>query len=256
MPTPYDVEGSAHWYNKPDHIVIVHRPDEAINETVIRIAKVRFEETGAKGHVSMAFNRDVQPLRAAGLAAEPMTAPVVEVFRRRGPRPVEPPSAPLPPAVLAALAAIVRDMRDVPRDCFMDRAEMITWLNRMARRVEGVASMKAPLPALPRPSGLPRTNRGIPAVLTARQAAEAAFASPSKACAVKGLGDQTLRSTSATIAAGHALAEAVFGSAPTTGKSQAVARRPDTRTIVNRKGRAVRVEVRRARASGQMELGV
>ncbi len=58
MPMPYDIEGSAHWYNKPDHIVIVHRPDEAINETVIRIAKVRFEETGAKGHVSMAFNRE------------------------------------------------------------------------------------------------------------------------------------------------------------------------------------------------------
>ena len=64
MPTPYDVESSAHWYNKPDHIIIVHRPDEAINETVIRIAKVRFEETGEKGHVSMAFNKDASRYEA------------------------------------------------------------------------------------------------------------------------------------------------------------------------------------------------
>ncbi len=56
MPTPYDIEGSAHWYNKPDHVVIVHRPDENVNETVIRVAKVRFEESGSKGHVTLRFN--------------------------------------------------------------------------------------------------------------------------------------------------------------------------------------------------------
>lgn len=71
MPTPYDIEGSAHWYNKPDHIVIVHRPDEKINETVIRVAKVRFEETGTKGHVSMAFDRDASRYQLLDWRGEP-----------------------------------------------------------------------------------------------------------------------------------------------------------------------------------------
>jgi twinkle protein len=57
MPTPYDVDGAAHWYNKPDHVVIVHRENEEINETTIRIAKVRFEKTGEKGHVKLKFDR-------------------------------------------------------------------------------------------------------------------------------------------------------------------------------------------------------
>ena len=57
MPTPYDIEGSAHWYNKPDHVLIVHRPDEKVNETAIRIAKVRFEESGEKALVKMRFDR-------------------------------------------------------------------------------------------------------------------------------------------------------------------------------------------------------
>ncbi len=154
----------------------------------------------------------------------------------------------------AALAAIVRDMRDVPRDRIVDRAEMIHWLRRMARRVEGVATMRAPVAALPRPSGSPEPRRVSPPVQTARQAAEAAFTSPSKVCAVKGLSDGTLRAASAPIAAGRALAEAVFGTTPTAGNSQAVARRPAARTIVNRKGRAVPVELRRARRAGHMEL--
>lgn len=57
MPTPYDIEGSAHWYNKPDHVLVVHRPDEAVTQTEIRIAKVRFEESGQKGLVKMRFDR-------------------------------------------------------------------------------------------------------------------------------------------------------------------------------------------------------
>ena len=56
MPTPYDVDGSAHWYNKPDHILIVHRPDETGNVTQARVAKVRFEETGSKAMVNLQFD--------------------------------------------------------------------------------------------------------------------------------------------------------------------------------------------------------
>lgn len=57
MPTPYDIDGAAHWFNKPDHVLIVHRPDEAVNETVVRIAKVRFDGTGEKGMVTFLFDR-------------------------------------------------------------------------------------------------------------------------------------------------------------------------------------------------------
>lgn len=58
MPTPYDIDGAAHWYNKPDHVVIVHRENEDVNETTIRIAKVRFEGTGEKGHVKLKFDHE------------------------------------------------------------------------------------------------------------------------------------------------------------------------------------------------------
>lgn len=56
--TLYDIEGSAHWFNKCDHGVVVDRPDAALDETVIRLAKVRFEETGEKGAVRLRFDRE------------------------------------------------------------------------------------------------------------------------------------------------------------------------------------------------------
>ncbi len=56
-PTLYDVEGSAHWYNKCDHGVIIDRPNSQADEAVLRIAKVRFEESGEKGEVRMAYDR-------------------------------------------------------------------------------------------------------------------------------------------------------------------------------------------------------
>lgn len=56
-PTLYDIEGSAHWFNKPDHGIIIDRPNPDADEGVIRVAKVRFEETGDKGAVRMRFDR-------------------------------------------------------------------------------------------------------------------------------------------------------------------------------------------------------
>lgn len=53
----YDIEGSAHWFNKCDHGIVISRPDQHANESVINVAKVRFEETGEKGEVRMAFDR-------------------------------------------------------------------------------------------------------------------------------------------------------------------------------------------------------
>lgn len=56
QPTLYDCADSAHWFNKPDHGVIIFRPDEG-DQSVIRVAKVRFDETGEKGSVRLRFDR-------------------------------------------------------------------------------------------------------------------------------------------------------------------------------------------------------
>jgi twinkle protein len=53
----YDIEGSAHWFNKCDHGIVIDRPNSYADEAVVRIAKVRFEETGAKGEVKMSYDR-------------------------------------------------------------------------------------------------------------------------------------------------------------------------------------------------------
>jgi twinkle protein len=57
VPTLYDVEGSAAWFNKADHGVCIHRPDPYADEASIYVQKVRFDETGEKGEVRMSFNR-------------------------------------------------------------------------------------------------------------------------------------------------------------------------------------------------------
>lgn len=59
-PTMYDIEGSASWFNKADHGICVHRPDPHSDEVLIKIQKVRFEETGEKGEVRMKFDRTTQ----------------------------------------------------------------------------------------------------------------------------------------------------------------------------------------------------
>lgn len=57
MPTLYDIAGSAHWYNKCDLGVIVHR--ESKDDTIIKVQKSRYHEViGAPGEVRMQFSRD------------------------------------------------------------------------------------------------------------------------------------------------------------------------------------------------------
>lgn len=56
VPTLYDIEGSAHWYNKCDHGIVVDWPDLAVPQSKIHIKKVRFDETGQRGHVTLAFD--------------------------------------------------------------------------------------------------------------------------------------------------------------------------------------------------------
>jgi twinkle protein len=56
-PTLYDIEGSAHWFNKCDHGIVLDRPNAVVDEAVLRVAKVRFEESGEKGQIRLRFDR-------------------------------------------------------------------------------------------------------------------------------------------------------------------------------------------------------
>lgn len=57
-PSLYDVDGSAAWFNKPDIGIVIDRPDSSVPESMVHVAKVRFEGTGQKGSVRMRFDRD------------------------------------------------------------------------------------------------------------------------------------------------------------------------------------------------------
>jgi twinkle protein len=58
IPTLYDVEGAAHWFNKCDHGAIVHRDDEN-KRSLITVAKSRFEEiAGRRGKIYVSFDEN------------------------------------------------------------------------------------------------------------------------------------------------------------------------------------------------------
>lgn len=57
MPTLYDINGSANWYNKADLGVIVHRQSK--DDTIIKVQKSRYHEViGVPGEVLMQFSKD------------------------------------------------------------------------------------------------------------------------------------------------------------------------------------------------------
>lgn len=57
IPTLYDISDSAHWYNKADVGVVIHRLD--MTRTVIRVAKSRYhDEIGEPGEIIGLFNPD------------------------------------------------------------------------------------------------------------------------------------------------------------------------------------------------------
>ncbi|CDM56271.1 MULTISPECIES: bifunctional DNA primase/helicase [Rhizobium] len=59
-PTLYDIEGSAAWYNKPDHGVVIDVPDPDLNETVVWVKKARFSWSGRKGDVTLQYLPEVE----------------------------------------------------------------------------------------------------------------------------------------------------------------------------------------------------
>jgi twinkle protein len=57
VPRPYDISGSAHWYNKADNCIAVWRDVvNAPTETEIHVQKVRFRVTGKPGMAALRYN--------------------------------------------------------------------------------------------------------------------------------------------------------------------------------------------------------
>lgn len=73
IPGPYDIAGSAHFRNKSDNCLCVHRmerPGEHTDETTIHVQKIRFWEVGRLGAVRLHYNHATggfdDPLAGAG----------------------------------------------------------------------------------------------------------------------------------------------------------------------------------------------
>lgn len=58
VPTPYDISGSAHWYNKADNVLTVHRDQVEQGQDVdIHVQKVRFKHIGRVGLATLKYDR-------------------------------------------------------------------------------------------------------------------------------------------------------------------------------------------------------
>ncbi len=57
IPSLYDISDSAHWYNKADCGIVIHRLDET--KTIIRVAKSRYHDViGKPGDMEASFSID------------------------------------------------------------------------------------------------------------------------------------------------------------------------------------------------------
>ena len=153
------------------------------------------------------------------------------------------PMVPLPAEVRIALSGVAASLREVPRDCIVDKAELFHWLRRLARRVDDIRDRPMPVPTTARtsPAALSPTSAlpSPPRALSAREFAEAVF---------RGAGDpSTPRSgVVSSVTSPRTAAEAMLSPG---GHPQ-----PRSTIIHSRKGPPVPVEGRRARAAGQMEM--
>lgn len=58
VPTPYDISGSAHWYNKADNIITVHRDQaDGSQDVEIHVQKVRFKHIGKQGMATLKWDK-------------------------------------------------------------------------------------------------------------------------------------------------------------------------------------------------------
>lgn len=66
VPTLYDIEGSAAWFNKPDHGIVIDVPNLEHRETVVWIKKARFSWSGKRGDVTLEYLPDIEGYRGMG----------------------------------------------------------------------------------------------------------------------------------------------------------------------------------------------
>lgn len=58
VPSPYDLSGSAHWYNKADNIITVHRDQaDGSQDVEIHVQKVRFKHVGHVGGTMLKYDK-------------------------------------------------------------------------------------------------------------------------------------------------------------------------------------------------------
>lgn len=55
-PTPYDISGSAHWRNKADFCICVHREDLTVNSVLVFLQKAKFKHLGKVGAVEFTYD--------------------------------------------------------------------------------------------------------------------------------------------------------------------------------------------------------
>ncbi len=58
VPTLYDIDGSAHWYNAPDHGVVVDRPNSAGIDIRVLVKKSRFMQSGVCGEAWLRYEAE------------------------------------------------------------------------------------------------------------------------------------------------------------------------------------------------------
>lgn len=56
VPSLYDIADSAHFYNKADYGIVVHRPDDTSSFVNLHVQKVRFHTTGKKGKCQLKYD--------------------------------------------------------------------------------------------------------------------------------------------------------------------------------------------------------
>lgn len=57
IPTPYDISGSAHWYNKPIMALSLHRPDQNSQRAQVHVQKVKFRWCGNLGFAELFYDK-------------------------------------------------------------------------------------------------------------------------------------------------------------------------------------------------------
>lgn len=58
VPRMYDISGSAHWFNKADNGISIHRPDPLKPYVDIHVQKIRFKEIGRIGNTTLCYIDD------------------------------------------------------------------------------------------------------------------------------------------------------------------------------------------------------